>query len=94
MKPLPSGPLTREDQKIWRQVERRMWHKYVGWSWVRAVYQGGDVRDAELMFAMCDVKARMRYRPGQIAICLVEGWMSIEKQGVTITAALNITNCA
>ena len=49
MKPLLSVPLTVEDRRVWRQVERRMVGKYEGWSWVRSVYRGGDIRDAELM---------------------------------------------
>ena len=90
MKPLLSAPLTVEDRRVWRQVERRMVGKYEGWSWVRAVYRGGEIRDAELMFLMSAVKARMLYTPGQIAHSLVRGWMSIEKDGITVTAALKI----
>jgi hypothetical protein len=87
MKPLPKAPLTPEDGQIIDRWYYRggkinpLW--YIQWD--------ADTRDAELMFAMCDVKARLRYPPGQIARWLVEGWMGIEKEGVTITAALKIT---
>lgn len=40
MKPLLSAPLTVEDRRVWRQVERRM----VG-KWVRAVLRGGNHLD-------------------------------------------------
>lgn len=40
MKPLLSAPLTVEDRRVWRQVERRM----VG-KWVRAVLMGGNHLD-------------------------------------------------
>jgi hypothetical protein len=63
MKPLPSEPLTDQDRRIWRSVERRMIGKYAGWSWVRAVYAGGDVRDAELM---------LRLVRGGCSLCLGE----------------------
>lgn len=80
----PLTPLTEEDSRIWRRQAGYAYNSL----FFSSRYQ--DRRDAELMFALTDVRSRMVFPVQSLAMLVVNGCITIEKNGVSVVGSLRI----